>query len=53
MEKSIWSNHTFDYRGGAFDDVACDDGRLDAARGLLIGLAISQVFWVGLAFWLF
>jgi len=27
-------------------------GGLEAARGLLIGLAISQVFWLALAYFL-
>lgn len=44
MDKIIWSENSRDtpYTMG-------ERGGLDAARGLIIGLAISQVFWLGLA----
>ncbi len=48
MEKVIWSENSPDHGYNAVDA-----GGLDAARGLLIGLAISQVFWVALAIFLF
>jgi hypothetical protein len=47
MEKVIWSESTLDEAHNA-----PDAGGLDAARGLLIGLAISQVFWLALALFL-
>jgi hypothetical protein len=48
MEKVIWSDHSLDHT------YHCREaGSLDAARGLVIGLAISQVFWVALALFLF
>lgn len=47
MEKSIWSVQTLDH---AYH--SSDDSGLGAARGLLIGFAISQIFWVALALWL-
>jgi hypothetical protein len=33
--------------------MTIEAGGLDTARGLLIGLAISQIFWLALAFFLF
>jgi hypothetical protein len=47
MEKVIWSDASLDYI-----DNTPDAGGLDAARGLLVGLAISQVFWLALAYFL-
>ncbi len=44
MEKINWQDNPPD---GAYPTR--EAGGLDAARGLLIGLAISQVFWVLLA----
>ena len=44
MEKVIWSDNSFDYGANR-----ADAGGLDAARGLIIGLAISQVFWIAVA----
>ncbi len=41
MDKYIWSETT--------PDTIRETGGLDAARGLIIGLAISQVFWLILA----
>jgi hypothetical protein len=48
MEKVIWSDDSLDY---AYHTR--EAGSLDAARGLIIGLAISQVFWLALALYLF
>lgn len=51
-KRFIWSDNSPDF----FYDpngMAIDAGGLDAARGLLIGLAISQVFWLALALILF
>jgi len=36
----------------AFESVPDPKG-LDAARGLMIGLALSQIFWIALAFLIF
>jgi len=47
MEKVIWSDNSPD-QGHAMVEA----GGLEAARGLLIGLAISQVFWLALAYFL-
>lgn len=48
MDKVIWSETSPDY-----GQSVVDAGGLDAARGLLIGLAISQVFWLILAYFVF
>lgn len=44
MKKLIWSvdtlERTYDMK---------DSGGLDAVRGIFIGLAISQVFWLAIA----
>jgi hypothetical protein len=48
MEKVIWSDDSLDYTYHSREA-----GGLDAARGLIIGLAISQVFWLALAIFLF
>ncbi len=48
MEKRIWSDSTLDHGVDALDE-----GQHNAARGLLVGLAISQVFWLTLALFLF
>lgn len=48
MEKVIWSEISPDYTSNTHDASG-----LDTARGLLIGLAISQLFWVSLAVYLF
>ena len=48
MKKVIRSENLPDHGTNAIES-----GGLDAARGLLIGLAISQVFWVALAIFLF
>ena len=63
MEKVIWSDTSPDYGHNAnghnayghnsYGHNAIDAGGLDAARGLLIGLAISQVFWLVLAYFVF
>ena len=45
MDKVLWSDASFDYT-----DNTPDAGGLDTARGLIIGLAISQVFWLTLAY---
>jgi len=48
MDKVIWSDDSLDHA------YQCREaGGIDAARGLLIGLAISQVFWVALALFFF
>lgn len=49
MEKAVWREDWPDriYRsqiGGSWNDKD-----LDAARGLVVGLAISQIFWIGVA----
>jgi hypothetical protein len=55
MEKFIWSEATPEYSArltdlyGGHDALRGDAKGLDTARGLLIGLAISQVFWLVLA----
>ncbi len=41
MDKYIWGERT--------PDTIRETGGLDAARGLIIGFAISQVFWLVLA----
>jgi hypothetical protein len=52
MKKVIWSDVPLD-QSTAMREVALERGRerggLDAARGLIIGLAISQLFWLVLA----
>lgn len=48
MEKTIWSEDSLDRRYSMRDA-----GGLDAARGLVIGLALSQVFWIALAYFVF
>lgn len=53
MEKTIWNE---DALGGASITSEInrpDTNGTDTARGLLIGLAISQVFWVALAYFVF
>lgn len=59
MNKPIWSEPRFDF---SVDPTGSDDyaagaaainrAGLGAARGLLIGLAISQMFWIAIAIWL-
>jgi len=60
MEKTIWSDASLDqsYTQSNMQSYTVRDftrergrepGGLDAARGLIIGLAISQVFWLALA----
>jgi hypothetical protein len=44
MEKVIWSEYSPDH-----SHTAVEAGGLDTAQGLLIGLGISLVFWLGLA----
>lgn len=44
MNKVIWSDESLDQ-----GDITPEAGGLDAARGLIIGLAISQIFWLTLA----
>jgi hypothetical protein len=53
MEKVIWSDNSPEYGQRDYGQNAVDAGGLDAARGLLIGLAISQVFWLGVAYFVF
>ena len=48
----IWSEKSPDCTTD-FNGMTMEAGGLDTARGLLIGLAISQVFWLVLAFILF
>ena len=48
MEKVIWSDTSLDY-----GEHVGDAGGLNAARGLLIGLAISPIFWIVLAYFIF
>ncbi len=47
MDKAFWRDDSPDRYYNMHDS-----GGLDAARGLVIGLALSQVFWVGLALFL-
>jgi hypothetical protein len=54
MEKVIWSETPPEYLGTApspwgRETLGSDASGLDTARGLLIGLAISQIFWLALA----
>ena len=49
MDKVIWSETSPDYSGLLGDSVGGDAKGLETARGLLIGLAISQVFWLAIA----
>jgi len=50
MEKIIWSDASLDQSNTVREfGSGREPGGLDAARGLLIGLAISQVFWLVLA----
>ena len=51
-KRIIWSEKSPDSQSD-WNNAAFDTGGLDTARGLMIGLAISQVFWVALAFVLF
>ena len=51
-EGGIWSDNSPDFRYDP-NGTAIDANGLDAARGLLIGLVISQVFWLALALILF
>ncbi|WP_420382408.1 hypothetical protein [Novosphingobium sp.] len=49
MEKTIWSEVSLDLSTTIRDvkrERGHEPGSLDAARGLIIGLAISQVFWL-------
>jgi len=52
MKKIIWNDVSLD-ESTSTREFAVGRGRepggLDAARGLIIGLAISQVFWLVLA----
>lgn len=48
MDNAIWRHASPDYGHYTIDA----DG-LDPVRGLLIGLAISQVFWLTLAWLIF
>lgn len=57
MDKPIWGDHRFNFSAETQGSnqrgaLAVNRAGLDAARGLLIGLAISQVFWIALAVWL-
>ncbi len=47
MMNRKWSDSSPGYQG------APDAKGLDTARGLIIGLALSQVFWIALAFLIF
>jgi hypothetical protein len=47
MDKVIRSDDSLDYIYNT-----PDAGGLDAARGLIIGLAISQVFWIVVTYFL-
>ena len=49
MEKAVWREDWPDRIYRAIDDRYFDDRELDASRGLVIGLAISQVFWIAVA----
>lgn len=50
MKKIIWSDASLDQANTVREfGPGREPGGLDAARGLLIGLAISQVFWLALA----
>jgi|GEM_PF-1314768 hypothetical protein len=50
MKKIIWSDASLDQSNTVREfGLGREPGGLDAARGLLIGLAISQVFWLALA----
>ncbi len=52
MEKVIWSDRSLDQSPTMrkfAPERTRERGGLDAARGLLFGLAISQVFWLVLA----
>jgi hypothetical protein len=51
-KRVIWSEKSPDYTND-ISGMTIEAGGLDTARGLLIGLAISQVFWLLLAFFLF
>ncbi len=48
MEKVVWNEDVFDD-----GHEMMEAGGLDTARGLIIGLAISQVFWLALALFFF
>ncbi|WP_353229450.1 hypothetical protein [Novosphingobium sp.] len=47
MERVIWRDNAPEQFYNTHDSSG-----LDAARGLIIGMAISQVFWMGLALFL-
>jgi hypothetical protein len=49
MEKIAWSENSPDPSTPDPSTFAREGGGLDAARGLIIGLAVSQVFWLALA----
>lgn len=44
MGKTIWTEPAFEYSYNVREA-----GGLDTARGLMIGLAISQVLWIAIA----